>query len=190
MSDWWTKDWWNDSATTANGSGAQEGKVPENFIIVRRGIPVDVQNEDRFSPMNTFAFSPIAQNYFSIDNVVLAAAVLKMAKDRPQLLAKLMDNYMNNVTKILAAVLNSAKTHPIAMLNAHTTFACVAQRFGILNDSHYLKIVDQTRSIVDKLIQLDFLNGALGGLETLVEGAQGIGTGAATLAASLKSVKP
>jgi len=149
----------------------------ENATIIRRYMPVDVQNEDRFSPMNTFAYSPFAQDLLSYDNAILAFILVKIAKSDPKLLAQLAGKYMDNTTKLLMAIVESGKAHPLTALNASTAFAVVAHRFGIITDSGCLKMLDQTRSIIDKLIQLNFANVALEGIGTLVEaGAKVAGT--------------
>lgn len=149
----------------------------ENSTIIRRGFPVDIQNEDRFSPMGGFAYSPLAQDLMSIDNGVLALILLKLARDRPAALERLAEKFMDNITDLLSDIVQSGKTSPIASINASTTFAVVAHRFGIITDSGYLKMADQTRSIIDKLIQLDAGSiagsGMLAGLQTFVGGSQG-----------------
>lgn len=151
-------------------------KCPENSMILRREVPVDTQNEDRFSPMNGFAFSPLAQEYFSVDNAVLAGIVLLMAQKNPKGLERIIVKYMDSVTKILTTVVESGKTHPLTALNASTCYAVTAHRFGVITDSGYLKMADQTRAIVDKIIQLQWgaeligQSGLLAGLSSFVEG--------------------
>lgn len=147
-------------------------ECPQSGIILRRGVPVGWQDEDRFSPMNSFAFSPLAQNLFSVDNGILALFLVKLYQKSPAELAKLASQYMDNVTKLLIAIVNTGKAHPLTAINATTLFSTVAHRFGILTDSGYLKVSDQTRSIIDKLIQLSAAGLAMDGLTSLVEHAQ------------------
>lgn len=143
-----------------------EARDPENSAIIIKGKPVDIQNEDRFASVGGFAFNPLAQELFALDNFVLLFLLSKVPKGQ---LVGLMKDYMKGVTKILCAVAESGKAHPLTALNASTQFASVAHRFGIISDQHYLKMADQTRSIIDKLIQLDFAGMAMDGLTTLVE---------------------
>lgn len=159
------------SAIVPDGEGFLPGNAPENAIIVRRNTPVDVQNEDRFSPMNGFAFSPLAQNLFSADNGVLAGLLFLIGRKNPKALERLAVKYMDSVSKMLIAITNSGKSHPLTALNASTQFAVVAHRFGVITDSGYLKIADQTRSIIDKLIELNFAGMVFDGLTALVEGS-------------------
>lgn len=159
--------------------------TPENAIILRRNVPVDVQNEDRFSPRNTFAFNPFAQEWFSTDNGVLVAFLFMLAKKDPKSVERLAARLMANVTSMLNAVIATGKSHPITALNATTTWAVLAHRFGILDDSHYLKISDQTRHIIDTLQQLSAAGIAMDGLQVFAEA----GTGIAKMS-NLKSLKP
>lgn len=146
-------------------------------MILRREVPVDMQNEDRFSPRNTFAFNPFSQILLSYDNGILAGLLYLMARKNPAALERLASKLMANVSKMLGNILASGRGNPLAAINAHTTFACVAHRFGIIDDSHYLKIAGQTRSIIDKIFQLNAADiassGILTGLSTLVEGVKG-----------------
>lgn len=174
-------DYTTPSKTDEGGSGqnilwTSDFKCPENAMILRRQVPVDVQNEDRFSPRNTFAFNPLAQELFSYDNGVLAAVLLLMAKKDPKSVERLATKLITSVGNLLEDILQSGKTNPLSAINSHTTFACVAHRFGIIDDSHYLKIVDQTRSIIDKIIQLSAADiaasGVLNGLSVFAEGGK------------------
>lgn len=149
-----------------------ELRAPENAGITLRGVPVDIQNEDRFSPVNSFAFNPLAQELFSVDNAVLAVVLVTIAKQKPEALVKLMEKYIDSTTDILTSIVNSGKSHPLTALNASTAFAVVAHRFGIITDAGYLKMADQTRSIIDKLIQLNFAEMSFEGLTSLVEGTK------------------
>lgn len=147
-----------------------EFKCPEDSMILRRNVPVDIQNEDRFSPVNSFGFNPLSQDIFSLDTAALILLIKLCENPKIQGLAKL---YIQSVTKILTTLIDAGKSHPITALNAITAYAVTAHRFGIITDSGYLKLADQTRSIVDKLIQIDWANIGLSGLETLVEGVKG-----------------
>lgn len=145
-------------------------RCPEDAGIKIKSIVVDVQNEDRFSPSSSFAFNPLSDDLFDLRNFVFLVLLKKLGTEKLRLLLK---DYMKNITNILVSVVESGKTHPITALNASTTFACVAQRFGIITDANYLKIVDQTRSIIDKLILKDFAGVAFDGLQHLTEGIKG-----------------
>lgn len=146
--------------------------TPKNQMIVRRGVPVDIQREDRFSPVNGFAFNPMSQDYVSVDNAVLLMLLKQVSRD-PKALVALMAAYMKHTTDILNGVLNASKFHPLAALNSHILWACAAHRFGIINDSHYLKIADQTRSMFDKLFTVELLpaiGAVLAGPEKIASG--------------------
>lgn len=147
----------------------EETKTSKNAYILRRGVPVDIQREDRFTPFNTFAFSPLSQDLLSLDNGILGLLLFVIGKKSPETLAKIMNNYMTSVTKILTSLSDAGKAHPITALNTQTTFAAVAHRFGILSDSGYLKLVDQQRSLLDYYRFLGTVGIAIEGVSTLVE---------------------
>lgn len=171
---------------------SKDTRAPENAGITIKGVPVDIQNEDRFAPVGAFAYSPLAQELFSVDNGVLALLVVYLAKKNPAMLERIINKYLDNVTDLLSDIVESGKTHPLSAINAHTTFAVVAHRFGIINDAGYLKIVDQTRSIIDKIVQLNAADiagsGMLTGLEVFAGGGKRSRGGIAKLA-NLKAFK-
>ena len=148
-----------------------EARSPENAGLIVDGAIVDIQNEDRFSPNSKFAFNPMTQELLSIDNFLLMLLLKKLSSAQ---LVDVAKAYMGNITKMLTEITKAGKAHPLTALNASTQFAVVAHRFGVITDSGYLKMADQTRSIVDKLIQINFLNIGLDGLTSLVEGAPDI----------------
>jgi hypothetical protein len=175
---------------TMNGDYNKDYRAPEDAGIKHRGVITDIQNEDRFSPVNTFAFSPMSQEYLSLDNAILLILVARLAKSDPKGLAKLMAKYMDDVTGLLGKIADAAKAHPITALNAGTMYAVTAHRFGVITDSGYLKIVDQIKSIIDKLILINFAGVAMDGLSVLVEGSKvGAEGAAAGLPALLSLVK-
>ena len=167
------------------------GRDPENSAIIIRGKPVDIQNEDRFASVGGIPFNPLAQDYLQVDNLLLLY-LLKQFKEQPKLLKDLMESYMKSVASIINTIADSSKTHPLLGLNNSTLIACICHRFGLINDSHYLKIADQSRKLLDTT-QWDIIGKLIGsnvnqGLHTLVEGGKGAG-GAFAKLTELAAVK-
>lgn len=146
---------------------------PQAAQITIRGVPVGMQDEDRFAPVGSFAYSPLTSEISDFQNVALVSILLALSRspDGRDKIFKLADTYIKSTTKLLESIVESGKTHPLTALNASTAYAVTAHRFGILTDAGYLKMADQTRSIIDKLITLDFANLALDGLQTFTDKA-------------------
>lgn len=164
--------------------------VSKNAFALYRGFPTDIQREDRFSPVNSFAFSPLAQELFSIDNSLIGLLLFYIAKKDPSLVIKLFDRYMTNVSAILRTLTEAGKAHPVTSLNTQTTFAVMAHRFGLITDSGYLKLVDQQRNLLDYFKALGTVGIVLQGVETLAEAGTKITESAVSTLGSLKSLAP
>lgn len=146
--------------------------TPENAGIIKNGVVVDIQNEDRFSPQNGFAFNPLAPDgLMSVENLILLFIVKKFSETpegRVQL-ASIIKNYLDSTTKILTSIVETGKAHPVTALNASTLFSVVAHRMGLISDAGYLKMADQTRSLADKMILMAAAGIAFDGVSSLVE---------------------
>lgn len=174
-------------------------------VLNRSGVALlgndPIQGNTPFQYSDRTAFSPLPENLYSQEGLFVALLFWKLAKDKPEVFERIAIRYMNNVTDIITHVADSGKAHPFNHLNSTTLAAAIAHRAGLISNGGYIKVIDQTRSIIDKLINLNFGGLAVEGLGTLVEGAKtysGYRTGMraeearenVSLISALKDLKP
>lgn len=168
----------------------------EWYVWWRKGIPLIIAKEDKFLPQNRFAFSPLPYDVMSVEGVAFALIMLKLSKtpEGQKILERLAMKYMDSIASIVESVQGPAKTHWAVGLNAQTTTAAILHRTGLIDDGGYEKIVDQSRTVFDKIWTKDFVEKMASNLTTLVEGSKvsaeggtGLGALAAILAPLLKT---
>src|SRR4030042_96599 len=112
------RNWIDQEEADEPEAGYQESETEITLkagAIWRRGAKVGFQREDRFSPVNSFAFSPLTQTMSDFQNVALVG-ILAAASRSPEGLKMVMhfaEKYMDDVTKILTSILDAGTTHPM-----------------------------------------------------------------------------
>lgn len=153
----------------------QQYRAPVDAGYIRNGVAFNVQDLSHFTPNQPFAFSPLAQELMTVENAPLVLLALQFAKTpegREQLL-ELAKTYIVALTGILTEICDSGSTHPLNHLNATTAFAAISHRFGLMTDSDYLKVVDQTQHIIDEIIKQTWAGEVLQGITTLTKSVAG-----------------
>lgn len=159
---------------TDSGDNAVNENAWSWGVLNRSGVALlgndPIQGNTPFQFQDRTGFSPLPSNMFSQEGLFIGLLLFKLMKDKPQLFERLARRYMDNVTSIINHIADSGKAHPLSHLNSTTLAAAVAHRNGLLDNGGYVKVIDQTRSIIDKLINLATAGLALEGVQTLVEG--------------------
>jgi hypothetical protein len=128
-----------------------ERKLNENFANPYGVGDWLIHWEDFFQPQDRFAFSPLPSFPVSVEGLALFMILKKLG---PAAVEKLAYKYIDSVESILNGLLKAGKASPYVGINNTTAWACVAHRFGLIDNGGYLKIVDQSRNIITVMQQL------------------------------------
>lgn len=141
------------------------------------------------------AYSPFSAETFTLDNAVMAIAIMKLIKtpDGVKTIEKLFIKHMESLTKMLDSIEGSGNTNWVTAGYSQIMASNLLHRFGLVNDGDHLRLTDHVRVTFDKMWQSGFINDTVGSLTTMVagsrinEGKEGMSAGG--LAAILKGLK-
>lgn len=170
------------------GKGYEDRTEPLPDLSIKRPIPdeVDFQKEEHF------AFSPMPQNVFTVENIGFILLVVKLSKtpEGIKTLERIALKYLDSCTKIISSIQESCSGNWLTALNNQHITVGMTHRIGLLDDGAYIKIFEHYRAVFDKMWEKSFITDTVGSVTTLVQGSKAGGsTGVGALATMLKALK-